>query len=105
MFSAGILRFFGLATTSEQGKGGERPSDWVVVHETLSDIEARIVTSRLQDEGIPARIRREAASRAFPVGVGILGRVDVMVPEPMEEKARLLLATFFDDPPSHGQIE
>ncbi len=78
--------------TEAEGTGGEDdPESWVPVLMVFDQVQARVITARLQDEGIPAHMRQEAASSAIPVVVGILGRIDIMVPKLMEEKALALI--------------
>jgi hypothetical protein len=75
-----------------EGNGGDdEPEPWVPVLTVFDRVQATIITARLQDEGIPAHIRQESASSVFPVTVGILGEIDVMVPKLMEEKALALI--------------
>lgn len=75
-----------------EGTGGDdEPESWVPVLTIFDQVQATIITARLQDEGIPAHMRQEAASSAIPVTVGILGRIDIMVPKLMEEKALALI--------------
>lgn len=71
----------------EAGGGDDEPAPWVAVLTVFNWVQARLAAARLQDEGIPAQIRQEAVSTALPVSVGILGRIDVIVPEPMVDKA------------------
>jgi hypothetical protein len=99
---SGLLRGLGLprrAAQSEEeageageaGKGDDEPVSWVPVLAVFNMAQAALAIARLHDEGIPAQLRHEAASTAIPVSVGILGMADVMVPEPMAEKAILIL--------------
>ncbi|MCC6905327.1 MAG: hypothetical protein IT326_05745, partial [Anaerolineae bacterium] len=48
-------------------------------------------------EDIPAYIRREAASTALPLTVGLLGEIDVMVPTSEEARARSVLEAAGDE--------
>lgn len=77
----------GEEATREAGKGDDEPVPWVAVLTVFDSVQATITVARLHDEGIPARVRREAASTAIPVNIGLLGAMDVMVPQPMLEKA------------------
>jgi hypothetical protein len=72
--------------------GGEAEVPWVVVLTAVDMVQATIGAARLRDAGIPAHIRQEAASSAYPVGVGILGRIEVLVPEPLAAQAGGVLA-------------
>lgn len=97
MFNSLVLvwlgRLFGGAETrtaeeEKEGAGGDdEPDPWVVVLSVFDIVQATIARARLEDEGIPARTRQEGASFAYPVTVGILGRIDILVPESMQDKA------------------
>lgn len=89
----GIDRGAGKAgeASSEAAGGDDDPAPWVTVLSAFNTVQATIAVARLGDEGIPARARQEAASSALPVNAGILSRIDVLVPEPMAEKALAVL--------------
>lgn len=83
-----------------EGTGGDdEPAPWVSVLTSFDVVQATIAAARLRDEGIPARQRQEGASSALPVNAGLLSRIDVMVPEPLAEKARAVLADLAPDLP------
>jgi hypothetical protein len=101
----GILHFsgfvgdFGLAgSLGEDGKAGEgeatggddEPVDWVPVATAMGEIEANLIAGRLNSEGIPTRIRQEAAGAALGLTIG-LGQILVLVPEAMGERALRIL--------------
>lgn len=79
------------AMTSEAGMGEDEPAPWVRIATVGNPVQAVITVARLQDEGIPARTQREAVSQAIPVAVGPLAEIGILVPEPMAEKAHLIL--------------
>jgi hypothetical protein len=79
------------AGEKESGKGDDEPSDWVRVCTVYNPIEAQIGAARLNDQGIPVRIRQESASSALPVTFGILGAMHLYVPEPKAEQATIIL--------------
>jgi hypothetical protein len=81
----------GEEATGERGAGDDEPAPWVPVVTAFDIARVTIAQARLQDEGIPTRLRREAVSSALPLTVGIIGRIDVMVPESMLEQANLIL--------------
>jgi hypothetical protein len=96
---AGFVGDFGLAgSLSEDGRAGEsettggddEPVDWVPVMIAMGEIEANVIAGRLNSEGIPTRIRQEAAGAAYALGIG-LGKVLVLVPESVEERALRIL--------------
>jgi hypothetical protein len=81
--------------------GDDDPDPWIVVLSAFDIVQATIARARLEDEAIPCRMRQEGASAALPVSVGILGRIDVLVPESLQERALDVLAavpTFDSDP-------
>jgi len=72
--------------------GDDDPDPWVIVLSVFDVVQATIAHARLEDETIPSRLRQEGASAALPVNVGILGRIDILVPESLQEKALDVLA-------------
>jgi hypothetical protein len=72
--------------------GGNEPVEWVSVLTTFDTVQSTIALARLRDEGIPAHWRQEAASRVYPVGIGSLGQIDIMVPEDLAGHASEVLA-------------
>jgi hypothetical protein len=64
----------------------------VVVHSTAGQLQANIIKSLLEAEGIPAEIAQEGAGVAFGFTVGTLGIADILVPEAYEAQARSVLA-------------
>ncbi len=101
-----VWRMFGLGrgrgrdeaagAEGEAGKGDDEAVPWVSVLAAFNTVRATLAVARLRDEGIPVIARQEAASSVYPVGVGILGRIDIMVPKPLADKARLVLADTLD---------
>ena len=90
----------GAREAAGEGTGGDdEPTPWVTVLTSFNTVRTTIAAARLRDEGIPVRIRQEAASSVYPVGVGLLGQIDVLVPEPMADKALdVLEATLGTEP-------
>jgi len=80
----------------EAGKGDDEPSDWLCVLIVYTPIEAQLAAARIEDEGIPVRIRPEAASTTLPVSAGILSRIYLYVPESMFEKAEQIINATMD---------
>lgn len=83
--------------SEEKGKGDDEPAPWVPVLRVFNDVEARITMARLADEGIPCRMRQEGASRALPLTVGLLAQIDILVPEPLQERAEQIIDDLSDD--------
>jgi hypothetical protein len=64
---------------------------WYVVAHTSDMANAAIPAGLLRSAGIPVYLFREAGSTAIPVSVGLLGGVDVAVPEAYYAEAKALL--------------
>jgi hypothetical protein len=77
-------------STRTGGSGGQEP---VVVWEAANLMEAQIVKGRLTSEGIPATLRGESLGQIYGLTAGRLASTDVLVPAPLAEKARQVLAT------------
>lgn len=54
--------------------------------------EAQIIKGRLENEGIPAILRYESLGLVYGFTIDGLGQVKVMVPSPMAQEARNILA-------------
>lgn len=67
--------------------GNEQDVGWVSVYIVWDNADAVMIVARLQDEGIPALARPEAASSAIPVAAGMLGEIEILVPEAMVDHA------------------
>ncbi len=76
----------------ETSPGGEAPVKWVRVAVALGPTHAEILRGRLEMEGIPARVLREPAGGVYGLTVGLLGQIDVVVPQEYAAQARELLA-------------
>ncbi|MFN8454834.1 MAG: DUF2007 domain-containing protein [Anaerolineae bacterium] len=81
---------------SEITPGGEEPVRWVSVG-VFAPVEATIIAGRLESEGIPAVTQQEAVGAALGLTVGPLGSTRVLVPEPLAEQARAILAETFEE--------
>ncbi len=71
------------------GSGGESP--YVTVYIAASLPEAHVVKGRLETEDIPVLLRYESGATVFGLVGGDLGSVEVQVPRPLKDRARLLL--------------
>ena len=58
---------------------------------TASYLEAQIIKSHLENEGIPAILSYESAGLVFGLTVDGVGQVKVMVPEHLAQEAREIL--------------
>ncbi len=72
----------------------------VVVWEAANSMEAEIVKSRLEADGIPAIISSEAAGQIYGLTIGGLASAKVLVPAPLADRAIALLESDVD-----GEVE
>ncbi|WP_376791770.1 putative signal transducing protein [Thermoflexus sp.] len=66
-----------------------RSRDWLLVYEAGSLIEGQMIQARLEQEGIPARLRYEAIHTLIAPA---FYRVEVLVPKDRAEQARQILS-------------
>ncbi len=71
--------------------GGSVTTDPVVVWRAANWLEAQVVKGRLESEGIPVLLRGEALGPLYGLTTGGLAEVDLLVPEPLAERAQELL--------------
>ena len=62
----------------------EKPEKWIVVFTTYDPLEAEIIKDLLESGGVPVIIRSSKV-RPYPVNVGKMGEIKVLVRE--EDKA------------------
>ena len=60
------------------------------VYTAAGQIEAHIIKGKLESEGIPAALQYE--SEVFAITVDGMGAVRILVPEPLADKAREIIA-------------
>ena len=63
----------------------------VVVMVAYGRMQAQIIKSKLESEGIPVALQFEAAGQLYGISIDGLGAVNILVPESELEKARKLL--------------
>jgi hypothetical protein len=73
---------------------------WQVAVEVAGEIQAEILRGMLEAQGIKVFISQEGAGRAYGLGVGRLGRVQILVPEEDLERSKALLDEYYT-----GQLE
>ncbi len=84
------------ATSGDTTPGGPEPVRWVALGVNFSPAEAAIIKGRLESQGIPAVVQQEAVGVVFGLTVGPLGSARVLVPQPLADQARALLAETFE---------
>lgn len=70
---------------------------WEVVHYAQGMVKARIVSGRLEAEGIPTRFRYEAVGTIYGLTLDGLGEVKVLVPLEEASRARAVLSRSYDE--------
>ncbi|HXF70905.1 MAG TPA: DUF2007 domain-containing protein [Thermoflexus sp.] len=65
------------------------PEDWRLVYEAGNLIEGQMIQARLEEAGIPTRLRYEALHTLI---ASALHRVEVLVPKDRVEEARQILS-------------
>lgn len=67
-------------------------SNWAVVEVVLGDLQAEMLRGLLEAQGVPAILSQEGAGHSvFPVSVGKLGEVQILVPADRLEEAQAIL--------------
>jgi hypothetical protein len=70
-------------------------SEEIVVVETISGMmEAEILRGLLESMNISVCLSHESAGKIYALGVGRLGRVDMMVPADQADEARRIIADY-----------
>ncbi|MGE5223327.1 MAG: putative signal transducing protein [Omnitrophica WOR_2 bacterium] len=68
---------------------------WEVVDEVAGDLQAEILRGLLEAQEIQVWLSQEGAGKAYGVGLGRLGRVQILVPDYSAEAARQLLEEYY----------
>lgn len=63
----------------------------VVVHVAQGELQASVIKSHLECEGIPAVLQYESAGRVFGLTVDGLGAIKILVPEELAERAKEII--------------
>lgn len=64
--------------------------NWIEIYSTYPS-EAEVIKSKLESEGIPCVLKKEAVSSIYGIHVNGLGRVKILVPEEFADEAVDLL--------------
>ena len=65
--------------------------DLVVVHIAQGELEASVIKSHLECEGIPVILQYESVGRVFGLTVDGLGEIRILVPQELAEKAKEII--------------
>jgi len=80
------------ALSASATTGGGSSQEPVVVWEAANLMEAEVIKSRLESEGIPALLRGEALGAIYGLTAGGLARTSVLVPAALADQALAILA-------------
>ena len=64
---------------------------FVVAHIAQGELEASIIKSHLECEGIPVMLQYESVGRIFGLTVDGLGEIRILVPQGLVERAREII--------------
>jgi len=72
-------------------------SDFVVVSTVQGELQASVLKSHLESEGIPVLLKYESAGKVFGLTVDGLGEVRILVPQELADQARRVIEPRDDD--------
>jgi hypothetical protein len=75
------------------GKGGAvaKRKEFVVVHVAQGELEANVMKSHLECEGIPVVMQFESVGRVFGLTVDGLGEIKILVPPELADEAKKII--------------
>lgn len=68
-----------------------RQKGFVVAHIAQGELEASILKSHLECEGIPVMLQYESVGRVFGLTVDGLGEIRILVPQGLVERAKEII--------------
>jgi hypothetical protein len=69
---------------------------WEVVDEVPGDLQAEILRGLLEAQGLQVWLSQEGIGHSvYPVTLGTMGRVQILVPQEQSQAARALLADYY----------
>ncbi|HCG76652.1 MAG: hypothetical protein COZ37_07140 [bacterium (Candidatus Ratteibacteria) CG_4_10_14_3_um_filter_41_18] len=68
-----------------------KTGEWIILVIPKNPMEAEIIKGKLESEGIPVFLKKEAIGRIYGISMDGLGEIKVLVPENLVEKARGIL--------------
>lgn len=64
---------------------------FAVAHIAQGELEANVIKSHLESEGIPVLLQYESAGRVFGLTVDGLGEIRILVPPELAEEAKRII--------------
>jgi hypothetical protein len=68
---------------------------WEVIDEVAGELQAEIIRGFLEAQGFQVWLSKEGASSAYSLGIGVMGRVQVLVPSDVSTRARKILEDYY----------
>ena len=86
-------------TGMKKGISGKLMTDeaWNVVYTASGMAQAKIITGRLETEGVQTRLKYEAAGTIYAITVNGLGEVKILVPAEDLDRAVAILDRSYDE--------
>jgi hypothetical protein len=69
---------------------------WVSLTKVQGDLQAELLRGLLEAQEIPVLLSREGAGRAYGINVGLLGEVEILVPDEFAQEAKIILTMYKD---------
>ncbi len=70
---------------------------WHIVYTASGMTQAKIITGRLETEGVPTRLKYEAAGTIYAITIDGLGEVKILVPAEDLDRADAILNRSYDE--------
>ncbi len=70
-----------------------KPEEWISLIIPKNPVEAEIIKGKLESEGIPVFLKKEAIGRIYGITTDGLGEIKVLVPKNLAKKAKEILKT------------
>lgn len=71
--------------------------EWIVIATASGLTQANIISGRIESEGIPTRLKYEAAGSIYAITIDGLGAVRILVPAGCGERAKELLSRSYGE--------
>jgi len=75
----------------------ETDNAWAVAATASGMTQANIIAGRLESEGIPVKLRYEAAGSIYAITIDGLGEVRILVPTADRERAQGILSRSYEE--------
>jgi hypothetical protein len=82
-----------------------KQKDLEVVHIAQGELEANVIKSHLESEGIPVLLEYEAIGRIYGITVDGLGMIRVLVPKKYAEEAKRIIEPQDIDKPDNSECD